>query len=436
MLRGALWMLIYLGAIVLPLLALFAQGVPQGRGFRWDLSMGLGFAAMAMMAAQFAVTARFRRASAPFGVDVLYYFHRVLAIGALAIALGHFGILWIWFEEALGDLNPLTARWELTSGRVALAAFAGLVITSEFRKRLRLEYGLWRYLHVGLALLGFAAAVAHILGVGYYTDAPLKRALWLAVTLSLLGLTVWLRLVKPAQQVRHPWRVAENRAERGDARTLALEPVGHPGFAWRPGQFVWLTLRHSPFLLREHPFSITSAPEEGPRIELTIKPLGDFTSSIGDIREGEPAWLDGPYGVFSIDCHPDAPGFVFIAGGIGATPIMSNLRAMAARGDRRPALMFYCNPDWEGAAFREDLDALAARIDLTLVHVLEEAPEDWSGERGYLDEALLRRRLPPDAAAREHFLCGPAPMTSAARAGLAALGVPAWRIHSEIFELV
>jgi predicted ferric reductase len=435
--RAAIWLCVYFAMIVLPMVVLLTGEVPPGRAFWWDFSMGLGFAGMAMMAAQFALTARFRRASAPFGIDILYYFHRVLAIGAFAVVLGHFGILWVRYEEALGELNPLTARWELTAGRAALVCFGLLVVTSEFRKLLRLEYGLWRYSHVALAVIGFAAAVGHIVGVGYYTEAPAKLALWLAVTVGWIGLLGWVRIGKPAFQLRHPWRVAENRAERGDARTLVLEPVGHGGLApFRPGQFAWLTLRQSPFLLREHPFSMCSPPEEAPRLAFTIKPLGDFTAKIPEIAPGETAYVDGPYGVFSIDAHPDAKGFVFVAGGIGITPIMSNLQAMAARGDRRPAALFYANPAWDEVVFREEIEALKDRLDLRVVHVLEEPPEGWEGEKGYLDRGVIERHLPEGARDREYFLCGPVPMTNAAREALEAMGVPASRIHSELFELV
>src|SRR5690606_13513632 len=145
-------------------------------------------------------------------------------------------------------LDPREAPLEITAGRIALGCFVLLVVTSEFRKRLRLEYGLWRYLHVVLAVAGFAAAIGHIGGVGYYTDTGLKQTLWLSITLAFLGLIAWTRIAKPIQQRRQPWRVVDNRPERGGAYTLVLEPEGHAGFGrrWLPGQFAWLTLRASP----------------------------------------------------------------------------------------------------------------------------------------------------------------------------------------------
>lgn len=439
--RALAWIGIYLLLVVAPLAVLLLGQVPPGRGFWWDFSTALGFAGLAMMGVQFALTARFRRASAPFGIDVIYLFHRYLAIIALLIVLGHFGILWLRYEDALGELDPREARWELTAGRAALVLFALAVVTSQWRKPLRLEYGLWRYAHVALATLGFAAAVAHILGVGHYTATPGKRILWLSATLSWLLLLAWVRLVRPWEQARRPWRVAEVRPERGGTWTLALEPVGHAGLRrFRPGQFAWLTLGRSPFGLREHPFSIASAPEALPRVEFGIKELGDFTGRIGEVRPGETAYLDAPYGVFSTDRHREAPGFVGIVGGIGVTPLLSMLRSMAARGDWRPVWLFCANKDWEEVAYREELEALRGRLDLTLVHVLETPPEEgWEGETGYVTREVLERHLPPEPeprAALHYFLCGPAPMTAAAGEALRGLGVPAHHIHTEIFELV
>jgi predicted ferric reductase len=369
---------------------------------------------------------------------VIYLFHRYLAWVAVGLVAAHFAILWLFETEALGPtVDPREAPWELTAGRAALLLFALAVVTSEWRKRLRLEYGLWRYLHVALATLGFAAAVAHIMGVGSFIAAPGKRALWLSVTLAFMLLVVWVRLVRPWRQLRQPWRVVEVRPERNDTVTLALEPEGHAGVRrFLPGQFAWLTLRGSPFGLREHPYTIASAPEVLPRIEFGIKALGDFSAEIPRVRPGERAWLDAPYGIFSIDRHRDAPAFAGIVGGIGITPMLSMLRSLAARGDRRPCWLFYGNKGWDDATYREELEALRARLDLKLVHVLEEPPEGWDGERGFVTRDLLERHLPADLRERmEYFLCGPTPMTEAAEAALRDLGVPAGRIHTEIFEL-
>lgn len=436
--RAVVWIAIYLALVLAPLAILIAGRMPPGKAFLWDFSMALGFAGIAMIAVQFLLTSRYRRATAPFGLDIIYLFHRYLALIAVTLVLAHFLILWFFYEDALGDLDPRTARLELTLGRAALLLFVLAVVTSEFRKFLRLEYGLWRYAHVVFATLGFAAAVGHIAGVGYYTEASGNRTLWLAVTLVFLLTVLWVRLVKPWSQLRNPYRVVELRPERSNTWTLALEPDGHDGLShFQPGQFAWLTLRNSPFSLREHPFTIASSPEMLPRLEFGIKELGDFTGTIGTVKPGEAVYLDAPHGMFSIDRNRDAPGFVGIVGGIGITPLMSMMRSMSDRGDKRPVILFYANKAWDGVIYRDEIERLGAHLALTVIHVLEKPPSDWGGEKGFVDRDVLARHL-PEAELRDlhYFLCGPVPMTKAAEQALRDLGVPVWQIQTEIFELV
>jgi ferredoxin-NADP reductase len=47
-------------------------------------------------------------------------------------------------------------------------------------------------------------------------------------------------------------------------------------------------------------------------------------------------------------------------GGIGITPMMSIIRTLADRGDRRPVVLLYASRDWDSVIFREELDALQA----------------------------------------------------------------------------
>lgn len=297
-------------------------------------------------------------------------------------------------------------------------------------------YGSWRWLHVGLAVLGFAAAIAHVLGVGHFTATPQSRALWLGVTLGWIGILAWTRLVVPAVQRANPWRVSAVEEERGGAVSLTCSPLRRGLPAWQPGQFVWLTLGSTPFGLGEHPFTIASPPEAAPHVTLTVRPLGGFSERLAGVQPGVRAYLHGPFGTFSIDNDADAVGFVMIAGGIGITPMIANLRAMRARRDCRPVVLVYANRDWESVAFREELAEMEAALELKIVHVLEKAPESWTGEAGMVTRELLARHLPKTTLPWPHFLCGPPPMVDAAKDHLQSLGVPLRHVDSEIFDMV
>lgn len=431
------WIAVYLGLVLTPMFVLLVGERPPPGGFWWDLGIALGFAGLAMMGVQFVLTARWKRASAPFGIDLIYYFHRYAAIVAFVIILAHPAILLVKDPVLLASFDPFTAPWAMTAGVWSLVALLVVMFSSLLRKQLRLRYEAWRYLHSGLAVLALLLALLHVEGIGVYVSDPWKRAVWGLMTVSWVGILAYLRLIKPWRLLRRPYRVAQVTKERGDAWTLAFEPEGHEGFTFQPGQFVWLSLRSSPFAMREHPFSISSPPARpSGRVELTIKELGDFTRTIGSVQPGERAYLDGPHGAFSIDRVPSELGYVFLAGGIGVAPLLSMLSALADRGDRRDHWLFYAYRREERLTAKERIDALPERLSLRVVYVLEEPPPDWTGERGRIDAALLERHLPADRGRRHYFICGPEPMTQAAERSLASLQVRVTQVHSELFDMV
>ncbi len=436
LLQGAFWILVYLFLTLAPLLVLLLTPTPPGRGFWREFSVALGFAGLGMMGMQFALTARFRRIKAPYGMDIVYQFHRQISIVALTLILAHPLILFVSNPGTLRLLNLVTAPWRARFGVTSVLAVLAVAATSLWRRRLKIGYEAWRVAHALLAVAAVSLALAHIFGVGYYVNTPWKRAFWLGYSGVWVGLLAYVRLIKPALELRKPYTVVDVTPAGGDAWTLALEPAGHRGLRFHPGQFAWLTIGVSPFSDREHPFSIASSAARPERLEFTIKSLGDFTSTIRHIPPGTKVYLDGPHGAFSIDRYGRDEGFVFLAGGIGITPIMSMLRTMADRGDRRPVLLFYANRSLDAATFRDELERLRQRLNLTLIHVLERPPDGWTGETGFLTKEILARHLPANRKQVDYFLCGPPPMMQAVERALRSLGIPPYRIHSERFNLV
>ena len=317
----------------------------------------------------------------------------------------------------------------------ALGALVLLVVTALWRVRLRISYELWHASHIVLALVAVGGGLVHMVGWGFYLADPWKRALWICMAVFWLGLLSYVRVFKPLFQLRRPYRVSEVRPERGDTVTLVMHPEGHTGWRFTPGQFGWLTLWGSPFKITAHPFSFSSSAEapDG-RVEMSIRNLGDFTQGMAQVPVGQRVYLDGPYGAFTIGNPADM--HVLVAGGIGITPMMSMVRTLADRGDKRPLVLLYGSRDWESITFREELEQLKARLDLTVVHVLSNPPPGWTGEQGRITADLFKRHLPPNYDAHEYFICGPDPMMDAIETALDALQVPRSKYHSERYSFV
>lgn len=437
-LQGIFWVVVYLALTLAPLLILLVGQRPPGRALYRDFSVALGFAGLAMMALQFALTARFRFLKAPYGSDIVYFFHRQISLVAFVLILAHPLLLFVFDPQTLGLLNVFSAPWRARAAVTATVALIALVLISIFRKQWKIEYTQWRIWHGFLAAAAVGLGLVHAVLVGYYINTPAKQVLWVGYGLFWVGLLMWVRVIKPLILLRRPYVLEEVRPERGSAWTLVMRPDGHRGFRFQPGQFAWITAGSSPFADAEHPFSISSSAEDPQRLSMTIKALGDFTRTVKDLKPGQRVYLDGAFGAFSVDRHPHARGFVFIAGGIGITPMMSMLSTLADRGDRRPLWLLYANRDWESVTFREELEALKQRLDLRVIHFLETPPADWQGETGFINAEKLARLLPPERTQNvyEMFICGPKPMMDAVEKALVEIKVPLGDFHSERFDMV
>ncbi len=433
--RGAVWVAIYLLFILAPLFALLAGSLPPARDFWTEFMAAIGYAGLAMMGLQFGLTARFRYVTEPWGEDVIYHFHRQISQIAVGLVVVHALVLSATRPAMLTPLNFIQAPWSVWFAVLSITALIVLVVTALWRVRLKISYETWHLTHIVLAVVAVAAGLLHMAGSGFYLVDPWKRALWIALPLFWIALLLYVRIVKPLFMLRRPYRVAEVRQERGDTWTVVMQPDGHPGFRFSPGQFGWLTLWGTPFKITGHPFSFSSsaAVTDG-RVEMSIRNLGDFTSDIQRAPVGQRVYLDGPYGAFTIGSPADM--HVLIAGGVGVTPMMSMIRTLADQGDERPVVLLYGSKDWEAITFREELEALKARLNLTIVHVLANPPADWTGEQGHITAEMFKRHLPPRYADHEYFICGPGVMMDAIEKTLGELDVPLAKYHSERYSFV
>jgi predicted ferric reductase len=433
--RGAFWIVIYLVVAIAPLVFAVLGGSPPARGFLVDFSVALGFIGLAMMGLQFALVARFQSMAAPFGEDAVVQFHRQISYVATLFIVAHLLLLLVQDISLIELFDPVTAPWRARFAVISTVCLLAIILTSVWRRQLRMHYELWQGLHASLAVASVLFALAHIALVGRYVDAPWKRGLWTVMTAVFVGLIVWVRLVRPLRRLRRPWEVERVTAERGATTTITLRPVGHEGFGFEPGQFGWITVGRSPFAFTQHPFSFSSSAETDGSVQMSIKALGDFTKSVAGLRPGTRAYLDGPHGVFTPDRN-EGPGFVLIAGGVGIVPLISMLRTFADRGDQRPCYLFYASRTLEDTTFFEEVHELRHRLNLTLVLVLEDPPRDWTGERGRIEPMLLQRWLPERYPRMQFFICGPLPMLDALESTLTELGVPATHLHTERFVFV
>jgi ferredoxin-NADP reductase len=244
------------------------------------------------------------------------------------------------------------------------------------------------------------------------------------------------RLARPWLMGRNRYKVVSIASEAPRVWTLTLEPPLNRHLHHAPGQFQFLRLHGSSVLAEEHPFSIASSPSPDGLISLTIKEIGDFTATVGRIKPGDLAAVHGPFGRFSHVFHANDDDLVFVAAGIGITPLMSMLRYMRDRRDSRRVLLLYANRGAADIVFKNELASI--ELDgfpaLKTIHVLSRPPHDWVGPIGRLDAERLRS-LCGGFSGKAFFICCPPIMASGLIRGLRRSGVGPRRIHADYFGL-
>lgn len=424
---------VYCIALVLPLALSWSLGL-EPRSLKYELASALGILAFSIILLEFALSGRSKRISKAVGMDVTMRLHQLVARAAVGFAVVHpllyggtpTGGVRPW--DPSRQLSIMTDFSSLASGLAALLILPSLVLLAIGRSHFDYKYETWRLIHgVGAAALA-ALLFHHTINAGRYGSQTAMVWFWGTMTALALGSLLFVYVFRPFLQTRAAWSVISVVRRSPKQWEVTVSPNRHSGFSYAAGQFAWLNVEQNAFSLKENPFSFSSAPASGSDVSFLIKELGDFTRSVGQIKVGSRAYLDGPYGNLTVDGRNE-PGVALIAGGVGVAPLLGILRQMRLTDDPRTIKLVYGNRTEQQIVCREELG------DEGVTYVLSEPPINWSGEIGYLDGAVLDRTFTEtDYRDWVFVLCGPKPMLDSVEGHLLKRGVAHTRILSERFD--
>jgi ferredoxin-NADP reductase/MOSC domain-containing protein YiiM len=243
----------------------------------------------------------------------------------------------------------------------------------------------------------------------------------------------------PAWPGFRPLRVSRKVRESSSVISLVLEPAdGQPLAAPLPGQFVAVRLRPAPGappLMRSYSLSGEPSAE---RYRLSVKREDhgaagayiDEKLQVGDVVDASAA-----RGSFTL--QPGEAPVVLLSAGIGATPVLAMLYALAAEVSSREVWWIYGARNSREHPFAEETRTLLKALVHGRSHVRYSSPDP--GDRpgvdfdapGRLNMRVLRELGVPRNG--DFYICGPPAFMSDLTAGLAAWGVPSIRVHTEIF---
>ena len=358
------------------------------------------------------------------GLPAVYRLHGVLGLGALVFA-------WIHHQNSYTSnrLAHTLGDWGLYGAiaTLCLAVFflsgwlvdrsRWLLRTRRFLERVIFRHQLSIWLHrVNIVVVLLIWLHVHVLT--RMNQYPVFMVLFDLYTVAVLSIYAWKKWVASSSFLRG--RVTGNTARGESTRRIAIE-LDHPSDDVRPGDFFFVSFRDTTAVGRErHPFSATD--DDQRTITFTIRQHGDYTRRLGDIEDGTPARLEGPFGRF--DAHvaahdPEAP-LVLLGMGAGVAPLLS--LAAAHHTTRRTHLLWSVRTP-EDLYYRDTLDAYQAASSgkMTVTTSVGRFRRD-DFERLLSDEAVQTGAF---------FIVGPSPAVLANQRLLRRLGVSRRRIHQE-----
>lgn len=351
------------------------------------------------------------------GLGRMYRWHHFLGVLGYGLLLSH--PILLAGQSLAADPSAawrLLAPWPQTAAvLLGWGGLLGLMLGLGATFATRLRYSVWRTTHVLLSV-GVLLGLGHVFLIGGGSVA-----FWVA-TVPILGAFLW-RVLRVDRSVGgRPYEVSSATCLSPDVVEVSLRPLTR-ALSAAPGQFVMAAFFEGPHFQgcgEYHPYTVSGGTSQGGLI-LTIKALGDCTRTLQSLEPGVAARIEGPFGEFFAQRR--ATPELWIAGGIGITPFLAQLRLGEVT---QPTEFIYAYRAAQDACYLNEVAHYAETHPL-----LHFQPLLSQNDLAPLFAVLTKVS---DLPARQAFLCGPRPFVAAITAWLTQHGMPEQSIHFEKFE--
>jgi ferredoxin-NADP reductase len=363
------------------------------------------------------------------GQDRLIRWHRRLSSAPL-ILLGAHAVL-----TTLGDAQSGHVGFWSESGSLimtmswifaALVAYGMLVVIAGLSIRAvrrRVNHDTWWVIHL-YTYLALAFSVPHQIFDGTdFVGHPLARTTWILLWLGTAGVVVVYRIGLPVlRSLYHRLEVVQARAEGPGVYSLVVRGHNLDRLAVAGGQYLGWRFLTRDLWWHAHPFSLSAMPAP-PYLRVTIRVTGDTTAAIAKLRPGTKVAVEGPYGTFS-PAAATRSKVALVGAGVGITPLRALLEDLPP--DVDVVMVQRASTERELIHRREFEQMVGARHGRMVALV---GPRT----KYRLDNPRYLRRLIPDLAKRDLYLCGPEPFAAGVAASAKILGLDPDTIHRESF---
>jgi predicted ferric reductase len=364
------------------------------------------------------------------GQDGLLRWHRRLAPWPISLLVAHAVLITAGYAEAArsgvwheaGTLLRSYPDVLIATIGLALICLVGVISIRAIRQRVRRE--VWWTVHLYL-YLALALSFAHVVVLGpSFVGHPLTQLVWSVAWAGTAGLVLAYRVGLPVlRSVRHRLRVAEVWPEGPGVVSVICRGEHLDRLPISGGQFFFWRFLTRGMWWQAHPYTVSALPVP-PYLRLTVKGVGDHSSALARLRPGTRVAIEGPYGVFTRHARR-RPRVLLIAAGIGVTSVRALLEDLPRGAE--PVVVLR-------AGRQEDLVLEPEVADLVKRRGGRLHEMTGSRERAVIDQYSLRRMV-PDLAERDVYVCGPEGFVTEIVELVRWLGVPGEAIHHEAYAL-
>jgi predicted ferric reductase len=359
------------------------------------------------------------------GLDMMYKAHRHSGMIAFAFMLSHpvfliVSALPVWDFMKIYILPG--SIWAINFGIFALWLFVILLVLTLF---IKLPYHIWKRTHQFM-VLPYALVALHILTIQSDIFFYLPLRVWV-IALFAFGFISYIYKVFLYRYIgpKYQYQIKDVKV-MGNIIEIVLAAVGKK-INFYPGQFVFINIEDKAIGKEQHPFSISSSPNDK-NLRLSIKQMGDHTNKFSNLKKSMNITLYGPYGEFGKRFLSSNKDSLWIAGGIGITPFLSLLHYFNESGQNKKVALYYCTRDKDEAVYHNEIKDVSKECPFLNYYSF------CSSEKGRIQAKMILDEI-GNLTERLILLCGPMPMMKSLEKGFMELGVNRSNIIYEDFSL-
>ncbi len=303
---------------------------------------------------------------------------------------------------------------------LGLLVLAG--VTSYRNVRRRMRYETWWNVHL-YTYLAAAVSFPHQIATGApFLGHPLATAFWISLWLLTAGVVLSYRIGLPiVRSLAHRLRVARVEQESPGVVSVVVRGRHLERLDVAGGQFLHWRILKPGMWWQAHPYSLSALPA-GNEMRFTVKTGGDHSAALAELTPGTPVAIEGPYGAFTHH-HRGTDRVLLVGAGVGATPVRAMLDDLPEHVD---VVVILRGSKEHDLVLRDEIALLVGERGGRLHEVVGPRSQEP------LDAQHLRR-LVPDIAERDVYVCGPGGFMENLVGTARSLGVPDGRIHHEDF---